>query len=156
METTIENQKQPMKNISGGEGNGKWVTSVSIRETITLSLPDSAVSCPDLEPISRRRWDRLLANNGHTHSHTRLLREIRLRQEKWERVYIHSNSFLSVRPVLKHSWLETWYCAYFMCSSFIWCWSLQGFFLFLVWTDGAMRAQAVVEEHTFSPMCACF
>lgn len=43
------------------------MTSVSIRETITLSLPDSAVSCPDLEPISTQLWAQQLANNGHTH-----------------------------------------------------------------------------------------
>lgn len=74
-------------------GNGKWVTTAPIRATITLSPPDSAVSCPDVKSISRQLCHQQQTNNGHTDTRTHT-----------QCVYMHN--FITVKPVFKQSWLE--------------------------------------------------
>lgn len=101
-----ENQKQTFRRRRGE------MESVSIRETITLSLPGSAVSCPDLEPISTQLWDQQLANNGY--SHTQKPGYWGKSGESWETtVYILHHNLVTVNLCLntaswKHEIMHIW------------------------------------------------
>lgn len=88
LQTETTTKKKKGKERHPGKENGKWVTTVPIRATIALSLPDSAVSCPELKSISRQLWHQQLVDNGHSLT-KQVTERIRLRQETYV-CFVHS------------------------------------------------------------------